>query len=222
MFVFNASAQIEHPPVTMWEPNGLMEAFLHSKMPLQNLIFRSNYLRISNVFSYFLFNRNQQRKMFEFNVSARMGPPPVTMWESEGLMEAFLPLKKPLQNWLKPVNTVKQLFSVQLPEVQPQVSLGTKTELLSSRYLSNDDFLDDFWGNFCFRVLGRFSGGFLGRFSSNFIRQFLRRFLGGFWGGFWIDSSGNCWNNFWEIFCIKAYKKFGHFKASILFQLATI
>ena len=73
--------------------------------------------------------------MFEFNVSARMGPPPATMWEPEGLMEAFLPLKKPLQNWLKPVNTVKQLFSVQLPEVQPPVSLGTKTELLSSRYL---------------------------------------------------------------------------------------
>ena len=76
--------------------------------------------------------------MFEFNVSARMGPPPVTMWEPEELMEAFLPLKKPLQNWLKPVNTVKQLFSVQLPEVQPQVSLGTKTEHLSSRYFKTN------------------------------------------------------------------------------------
>ena len=149
MFIFNVSAQIGHPPASMWEPKGLKDAFLLSKKPLQNLIFLTIYLLVSNVFSNFLFNRNQQRKMFEFNVSARMGPPPATMWEPEGLMEAFLPLKKPLQNWLKPVNTVKQLFSVQLPEVQPPVSLGTKTEHLSSRYLH------------IFLILGRFSRNFL-------------------------------------------------------------
>ena len=135
MFEFNVSARIRPPPITMWEPEGLMEAFLSLKQPLQNLLKPVQSTYLNNMFSHFIFNRNQQRKMFEFNVSARMGPPPATMWEPEGLMEAFLPLKKPLQNWLKPVNTVKQLFSVQLPEVQPQVSLGTKTELLSSRYL---------------------------------------------------------------------------------------
>ena len=113
---------------------------------------------ISNMFSHFIFNRNQQRKMFEFNVSARMGPPPATMWEPEGLMEAFLPLKKPLQNWLKPVNTVKQLFSVQLPEVQPPVSLGTKTELLSSRYLIT--IFGTIFSQFFERCLGRFLEGF--------------------------------------------------------------
>ena len=96
--------------------------------------------------------------MFEFNVSARMGPPPATMWEPEGLMEAFLPLKKPLQNWLKPVNTVKQLFSVQLPEVQPPVSLGTKTELLSSRYLIT--IFGTIFSQIFERCLGRFLEGF--------------------------------------------------------------
>ena len=131
----------------MWEPKGLMGGFLTFKVAPAKLVEACSEC-ISNMFSHFIFTRNQQRKMFEFNVSARMGPPPATMWEPEGLMEAFLPLKKPLQNWLKPVNTVKQLFSVQLPEVQPPVSLGTKTELLSSRYLyiylSNHDFWDDF------------------------------------------------------------------------------
>ena len=117
---------------------GVYGGFLTFKVAPAKLnfsIYVANNLSSSKIFSYFFFNRNQQQKMFEFNVSARMGPPPATMWEPEGLMEAFLPLKKPLQNWLKPVNTVKQLFSVQLPEVQPPVSLGTKTELLSSRYL---------------------------------------------------------------------------------------
>ena len=159
MFIFNVSAQIGHPPASMWEPKGLKDAFLLSKKPLQNLIFLTIYLLVSNVFSNFLFNRNQQRKMFEFNVSARMGPPPATMWEPEGLMEAFLPLKKPLQNWLKPVNTVKQLFSVQLPEVQPPVSLGTKTEHLSSRYLH------------IFLILGRFSRNFLINYKNKKLQR---------------------------------------------------
>ena len=85
----------------------------------------------SYIFHLTFFRQNPQ--MFEFSVSARMGPPPATSWDPEELMEAFLPLKKLQQNWLKPVNMAKQLFNVQLPEVQPQVSLGTKTGHQSSR-----------------------------------------------------------------------------------------
>ena len=78
-------------------------------------------------------NPHPSTKMFEFSVSARMGPPEVTFWDLDQLMGAFSPLNKCPPNLLKPVNMAKQLFNVQLPEVQPQVSHGTKMENLSSR-----------------------------------------------------------------------------------------
>ena len=40
----------------MWEPKGLMEAFLPKKKAQQNFIF------LSKVFSYFLFNKNHHWK----------------------------------------------------------------------------------------------------------------------------------------------------------------
>ena len=45
-----------HHSLSMWEPKGLMEAFLPKKNAQQNFIF------LSKVFSYFLFNKNHQWK----------------------------------------------------------------------------------------------------------------------------------------------------------------
>ena len=87
--------------------NYLFSVYLTTKLPCFNLGSKEPNNSFSHLCDILLPNfcndflsiiRNHQQKTFVFNLSAQIGHPPAIMWETKGLMKAFLPSKKPLQN----------------------------------------------------------------------------------------------------------------------------